>query len=104
MGMDFGRLLENNPTEEEERSHSGPPSRSNSQNASSTSLSSIKSSITERTEPVEVSKRVHRNERSSKRKLETYMTNCRWPRRVQRERFPAKCMEDISMQAEIGAS
>ena len=57
MGMDFGRLLENDPAEEEERSHSGPPSRSNSQNASSTSLSSMRSTMTEKTEPVEVSKR-----------------------------------------------
>lgn len=54
IGMDFGRLLENDPAEEEERSASGPPTRSNSQNASSTSLSSMKSNITERTEPVEV--------------------------------------------------
>ncbi|KAK9296489.1 hypothetical protein QLX08_009536 [Tetragonisca angustula] len=54
MGMDFGRLLENDPAEEEERSHSGPPSRSNSQNASSTSLSSMRSTMTEKTEPVEV--------------------------------------------------
>lgn len=54
MGMDFGRLLEN-PTEEE-RSGSVPASRSNSRNASSTSLSSLKSSATEKEDPTEVSK------------------------------------------------
>ncbi|XP_060815467.1 probable multidrug resistance-associated protein lethal(2)03659 isoform X2 [Bombus pascuorum] len=52
MGMDFGRLLEN-PTEEE-RSGSVPASRSNSRNASSTSLSSLKSSATEKEDPTEV--------------------------------------------------
>lgn len=54
MGMDFGRLLEN--PAEEERPGSVPPSRSNSRNASSTSLSSLKSSATEKEDPIEVSK------------------------------------------------
>lgn len=54
-GMDFGKLLDD-PADEEERSGSGPPSRSNSYNASSTSLSSLKSNATDKTEPVEVSK------------------------------------------------
>lgn len=52
--MDFGRLLENSA--EEERPGSVPPSRSNSRNASSTSLSSLKSSATEKEDPIEVSK------------------------------------------------
>lgn len=52
MGMDFGRLLEN--PAEEERPGSVPPSRSNSRNASSTSLSSLKSSATEKEDPTEV--------------------------------------------------
>lgn len=52
MGMDFGRLLEN--PAEEERSGSVPASRSNSRNASSTSLSSLKSSVTEKEDPTEV--------------------------------------------------
>ncbi|CAD1479365.1 unnamed protein product, partial [Heterotrigona itama] len=53
MGMDFGTLLDD-PANEEERSGSAPPSRSNSRNASSTSLSSLKSNTTEKTEPIEV--------------------------------------------------
>ncbi|XP_050579550.1 probable multidrug resistance-associated protein lethal(2)03659 isoform X2 [Bombus affinis] len=52
MGMDFGRLLEN--PAEEERPGSVPPSRSNSRNASSASLSSLKSSATEKEDPIEV--------------------------------------------------
>ncbi|XP_043593268.1 probable multidrug resistance-associated protein lethal(2)03659 isoform X2 [Bombus pyrosoma] len=52
MGMDFGRLLEN--PAEEERPGSVPASRSNSRNASSTSLSSLKSSATEKEDPAEV--------------------------------------------------
>ncbi|XP_078047115.1 putative multidrug resistance-associated protein lethal(2)03659 [Augochlora pura] len=54
MGIDFGRLAENQAAEEEERKLSAPPSRSNSRNASITSLSSYMSSGTEKLDPVEV--------------------------------------------------
>ncbi|XP_033334914.2 ATP-binding cassette sub-family C member 4 isoform X1 [Megalopta genalis] len=54
MGIDFGRLAENQAVEEEERKVSAPPSRSNSRNASITSLSSHMSSGTEKLDPVEV--------------------------------------------------
>lgn len=55
MGIDFGRLAENQAADEEERRvSSGPPSRSNSRNASITSLSSYMSTGTEKLDPVEV--------------------------------------------------
>ncbi|XP_034175482.2 putative multidrug resistance-associated protein lethal(2)03659 isoform X2 [Osmia lignaria lignaria] len=55
MGIDFGRLMEKQPLDEEEkRTASGPPSRSTSRNASISSLSSLKSSIGEKDDPVEV--------------------------------------------------
>ncbi|XP_076648686.1 putative multidrug resistance-associated protein lethal(2)03659 isoform X2 [Halictus rubicundus] len=55
MGIDFGRLAENQDPEEEERKlSSAPPSRSNSRNASITSLSSYMSTGTEKLDPVEV--------------------------------------------------
>ncbi|CAK9828719.1 Probable multidrug resistance-associated protein lethal(2)03659 [Anthophora retusa] len=54
MGIDFGRLLENEPEDEEERTASGPPSRTTSRNASISSLSSLKSNTTEKDDPVEV--------------------------------------------------
>ncbi|KOC62515.1 putative multidrug resistance-associated protein lethal(2)03659 [Habropoda laboriosa] len=54
MGIDFGRLLENQPEDVEERSGSGPPSRTTSRNASISSLSSLKSNATEKDDPVEV--------------------------------------------------
>lgn len=54
MGMDFGRLLEKESEEEEQRSGSNPPSRTTSRNASVTSLSSLKSNTSEKNDPVEV--------------------------------------------------
>ncbi|XP_076291879.1 putative multidrug resistance-associated protein lethal(2)03659 isoform X2 [Lasioglossum baleicum] len=55
MGIDFGRLAENQAADEEERKlSSAPPSRSNSRNASITSLSSYMSTGTEKLDPVEV--------------------------------------------------
>lgn len=55
MGIDFGRLAENEAADEEERKLSSvPPSRSNSRNASITSLSSYMSTGTENLDPVEV--------------------------------------------------
>ncbi|XP_012339261.1 probable multidrug resistance-associated protein lethal(2)03659 [Apis florea] len=54
MGMDFGRLLEKESEEEEQRSGSNPPSRTTSRNASITSLSSLKSNASEKNDPVEV--------------------------------------------------
>ncbi|XP_003699343.2 putative multidrug resistance-associated protein lethal(2)03659 isoform X2 [Megachile rotundata] len=54
MGIDFGRLLENQPNDEEQKSGSAPPSRSTSRNASISSLSSLKSSIAEKDDPIEV--------------------------------------------------
>ncbi|CAL7941040.1 unnamed protein product [Xylocopa violacea] len=53
VGIDFGRLLANEP-DENEPSGSAPPSRSTSRNASITSLSSLKSNLTEKDDPVEV--------------------------------------------------
>ncbi|XP_076757725.1 putative multidrug resistance-associated protein lethal(2)03659 isoform X1 [Xylocopa sonorina] len=53
VGIDFGRLLENEP-DENEPSGSAPPSRSTSRNASITSLSSLKSNLTEKDDPTEV--------------------------------------------------
>ncbi|XP_043798878.1 probable multidrug resistance-associated protein lethal(2)03659 [Apis laboriosa] len=54
MGMDFGRLLEKESEEEEQRSGSNPPSRTTSRNASVTSLSSLKSNASEKNDPVEI--------------------------------------------------
>ncbi|XP_076634046.1 putative multidrug resistance-associated protein lethal(2)03659 [Colletes latitarsis] len=54
MGVDFGRLLENQPSLDTERSASAAPSRSNSRNASITSLSSYDSKTTDSVDPVEV--------------------------------------------------
>ncbi|XP_076167723.1 putative multidrug resistance-associated protein lethal(2)03659 isoform X2 [Ptiloglossa arizonensis] len=55
MGVDFGRLLENEAhAEEGERSASAPPSRSNSRNASISSLNSYQSTITDKMDPIEV--------------------------------------------------
>lgn len=53
MGVDFGRLSANQ-TEEEERAASAPPSRSNSRNASTTSLKSYMSDENDGLDPVEV--------------------------------------------------
>ncbi|XP_017887469.1 multidrug resistance-associated protein 4-like isoform X2 [Ceratina calcarata] len=54
MGIDFGRLLENPEEEEGRAAGSSPPSRSNSRNASISSLSSLKSTSTEKDDPLEV--------------------------------------------------
>lgn len=68
MGMDFGRLLEKESEEEEQRSGSNPPSRTTSRNASITSLSSLKSNASEKNDPVEVSMFVKGKKKKNKYK------------------------------------
>ncbi|XP_076244312.1 putative multidrug resistance-associated protein lethal(2)03659 isoform X2 [Calliopsis andreniformis] len=67
MGIDFGRLLENQPLMEEEKTLSAAPSRSNSRTASITSLSSYKSNATEIEGPIEA------KEARSKGKISGYV-------------------------------
>ncbi|XP_053998577.1 probable multidrug resistance-associated protein lethal(2)03659 isoform X1 [Hylaeus anthracinus] len=78
MGVDFGRLLENPPPLEEERSGTAPPSRSNSRNGSITSLSSFMSSVTDKLDPVEVAEARTRGKVSGKVYLGYFRAGGNW--------------------------